>query len=154
MCELCDITRLGPLSMSKYFSVTRFEFFQINWVMFSRQMVFDLVNRGPSKSKTNEDKVPSATSAKIITKILFTKKMFWGNQCCTNKKRITLQSKFLGLLSCKKRHASGSNTTKKIIWWKCFVVVAKFITNENVPRNCFAIISVSSKRGFRKRRRQ
>ena len=55
--------------------------------------------------------------AKIITKKLFTKKMFWSNSFCKNYKRVTLQSKVLGLFSCKKGHASGSNITKKIFWW-------------------------------------
>ena len=45
------------------------------------------------------------------------KKMFWSNQFCKKYKRITLLSKFLGLFSCKKGHASGSNIAKKILWW-------------------------------------
>ena len=41
LCELCDITRLGPLSLSNYFllPLPDFEFFRINWVMFSWQVV-------------------------------------------------------------------------------------------------------------------
>ena len=41
LCELCDITRLGPPVLAELFfiTVTRFEFFRINWVMFSWQMV-------------------------------------------------------------------------------------------------------------------
>ena len=41
LCELHDITRLRPLSLSNSFliTVTRFEKIRINWVMFSWQMV-------------------------------------------------------------------------------------------------------------------
>ena len=46
--------------------------------------------------------------------------MFWSNSFCKNYKRITLQSKVLGLFSRKKGHASGSNIAKKIFWWNYF----------------------------------
>ena len=42
--------------------------------------------------------------------------MFWCNYFCNNYKRITLQSKFLDLVSCKKGHTSGSSISKKIFW--------------------------------------
>ena len=67
--------------------------------------------------------------------------MFWGNSCCKNYKRITLQNKFPGLFSCKKGHTSGSNITKKIFWWNYFVIITKKITKIMVPGNYFVIIS-------------
>ena len=67
--------------------------------------------------------------------------MFWSNSFCKNYKRITLQSKFLGLFSCKKGHTCGSNITKKILWLNYFCNNYKNITKENVSRNYFVIIS-------------
>ena len=51
---------------------------------------------------------------KVLKKKLFTKKMFWRNSFRINYKTITLQSKVLGLFSCKKGHASDSNIRNKI----------------------------------------
>ena len=41
---VCDITRLGPLSLlnSFFFTVTRFEVFRIHWVTFPWQIVLGL----------------------------------------------------------------------------------------------------------------
>ena len=40
VCEFCDITRLGSLSLLNVFiTVARFEVFRVNWVMFSWRMV-------------------------------------------------------------------------------------------------------------------
>ena len=58
-----------------------------------------------------------------------------------HKKRTTLQSKFLGLFSCKKGHASGSNIAKKIFWCNYFCNNYKMITKEDVERNYFVMIS-------------
>ena len=62
--------------------------------------------------------------------LLCQRSIFWCNSFCNNYKRITLQSKFLGLFPCKKRHASGSNIAKKFFWWNIFVLVTKlFLSN-------------------------
>ena len=53
-------------------------------------------------------------------KNIFTKKMFWRNKICKNYKRITLQSKFPDLVSCKKGHTSDRKITKKIFWQNYF----------------------------------
>ena len=80
-------------------------------------------------------------AAKMIKKKLFTNSFCWRKQGCKSYKIITLQSQFLGLLSCKRGHASGSNITKKIFRWNSFCNNYKMITKENIPRNYFAMIS-------------
>ena len=48
---------------------------------------------------------------------------FGASDFVEKHKKITLQSKFLGLLSCKEEtHTSGSNIAKEIPWWKFFFV--------------------------------
>ena len=69
--------------------------------------------------------------------------MFWNNSFCKNYNRITIQSKFLGLFSCKKGHASGSNITKKISGQIIFVIITKIITKENVQFRPGMVISSS-----------
>ena len=54
---------------------------------------------------------------KSLQKTSLQRKYFGAILFCNNYKRITLQSKFLGLFSCKTGPASGSNITKKIFWW-------------------------------------
>ena len=52
-------------------------------------------------------------------------------------KRITLQSKFLGLFSFKKGPASGSNITKKIFWWNYFCNNYKDYYKRNCSKELF-----------------
>ena len=49
--------------------------------------------------------------------------------CVKIAKLIALQSKFLGLVSCRKGHASGSNTTKRIFWWNYFRNALRTLTS-------------------------
>ena len=79
-----------------------------------------------------------AIAAKINSKNIYQK----NGLRTINLVKITKQSptKFLGLFSCK-GHTSGSNITKKIIWWNYLCNDSKMIRKDNVPRNCFAIIS-------------
>ena len=99
LCELHDITRLRPLSLSNYFliTVTRFEVFRINWVMFSWQMEWFSVKI----YKTNFSKII------VLAQFIF----------CKNYKTISFQSKFLRMFSCKQGQTSGSNITKNMFWW-------------------------------------
>ena len=57
---------------------------------------------------------------KLLQKNSLQRKCFGAIDFCKNYKRITLQSKFLGLFSCKKGHTCGSNITKKILWLNYF----------------------------------
>ena len=57
---------------------------------------------------------------KLLQRNSLQRKCFGTIKFVKNYKRITLQSKFLGLFSCKKGHTSSSNITKKIFWWNIF----------------------------------
>ena len=78
---------------------------------------------------------------KLLQKKSLQRKCFGAINFVKNYKRITLQSKFLGLFSCKQGQTSGSNITKKMFWWNFFVIITKIITKIIVPRNYFVIIS-------------
>ena len=61
-------------------------------------------------------------------KNIFTKKMAWRNSFCNSYKRITLQSKFLGLFSCKKDPPVAATLQRKSSGGIIFVIITKIIT--------------------------
>ena len=67
--------------------------------------------------------------------------MFWRNYFCNNYKRITLQSKFLGLFLVKRDLPVAATLQRKSSGGIIFVIITKIITKEIVPRTYFIMIS-------------
>ena len=78
---------------------------------------------------------------KLLQKNSLQRKCFGAMNFAIITKESLYKAKFLGLVSCKKGPAIGSNITKKIFWWNYFSNNYKDYYKEIVPRNYFVIIS-------------
>ena len=78
--------------------------------------------------------------AKIITKKTLYKENVLAQLICNNYKRITLQSRLLGLFLAKRDTPVAATLQRKSSGGIIFVIITKIITKEDVPRNSFVII--------------
>ena len=103
------------LLTKNYFEIIIFEKLRISRVISGKSLSFPEILRGQIPSKITKN-----NSQGIIFVIISCQRVFkkcFGAINFENYKTITLHSQILGMLSCKEGRTSGSNITKRIVWW-------------------------------------